>query len=57
MAGGLLLMLTALVSGPRIVPVLIGVVGIIVLWPVVYSYLEWRKEQADGQAASRIDGQ
>jgi uncharacterized membrane protein len=57
MAGGLLLMLTALVSGTRIVPVLIGIVGVVVLWPVVYSYLEWKREQEEGQTVRRSGGQ
>jgi len=56
MAGGLLLILIALVSGTRIVPVLIGVVVVVVLWPVVYSYLEWRREQEEGGARGRTAG-
>jgi len=54
MAGGLLMILIAFVSGPRLVPLLLGVVGVIVLWPVVYSYLEWRKEQEE--AGQRVGG-
>ncbi|HET9294924.1 MAG TPA: SdpI family protein [Gemmatimonadales bacterium] len=46
-AGGLLMILIAFVSGRRIVPMLLGIVGVIVIWPVVYSYLEWRKEQEE----------
>jgi immunity protein, SdpI family len=56
-AGGLLMIFIALVSGRRIVPMLLGVVGVIVLWPVVYSYLEWRKEQESGPAGGRTGGQ
>jgi hypothetical protein len=38
----------AFVSGPQLVPLLLRVVGVIVLWPVVYSYLEEGAGGRDG---------
>lgn len=51
---GLVFMVVAFIpSGAASKAIILAVVIPMVLWPVIYSYLEWRREKAEGSAGER----
>ena len=53
LAGLLFIGAAFLVSGETARNVMFVAIFPIILWPVIYSYLEWRREKAEGQAVDR----